>query len=86
MLRYQSRSPDWQRTKKLTRVKNWNLVAGCPHRDILHRQGGGRRVAGGPTVPHERWATLANRMAVDVLRNPFYSSRHPRGSHVSENQ
>ena len=33
-------------------------------------------------LPHERWGNWANRMAVDGLRNPFYSSRHPRGSHV----
>ena len=31
------------------------------------------------------WATLANRIAVDALRIPFYSSRHPKVSMFREN-
>ena len=33
----------------------------------------------GRWIPHEGGPILLNRMAVDALRMPFYSSRHPEG-------
>jgi len=54
----------------------------CPDSDAWSGMGISRFYPCREVVSTCEWGNCVNRMAVDALRVPYYSSRHPGGSYV----